>query len=47
MQSEITIDLTHFTPLELANIERAASEKQMTLEQFVTFLISGVATPSR
>lgn len=47
MQSVITVDLSYFTPMERANLERAASEKQMTLEQFVTFLLSGVATPQK
>jgi hypothetical protein len=44
MQS-ITIDLNQFTPMERQAIESAASEKKMTLEQFISFLLSGVATP--
>lgn len=35
----ITLDLSDFTPLELERIKKAAEEKQMTLEQYVYFLL--------
>lgn len=47
MQNEITIDLSAFTPMELSNIQAAASAKKMTLHEYLIFLLSGVATPEK
>ena len=35
----ITLELSSFTPMELATIKQAAAEKQMTLEQYIVFLL--------
>ena len=45
MQKEIVIDLSSFTKMELANIEQAALSMGMSMQQYVVFLMSGVATP--
>lgn len=46
MQNAITVDLTQFTPMELANIELAANSKKMSIEEYIIFLLQGVATPT-
>ena len=35
----ITLELSCFTPMELETIKQAAAEKQMTLEQYIVFLL--------
>lgn len=47
MQNEIVIDLSAFTPMELSNIRAAAAAKKMTLDEYLIFLLSGVATPQK
>lgn len=43
----VTVDLSMFTDMELQAIELAASSKNMTLVEYIVFLLSGVATPSK
>ena len=47
MQNVVTIDLSQFTAMELANIKLAAQGKKMTLEEYIAFLLQGVATPRK
>ena len=43
----LTIDLSRFTDMERQSLEAAAAINNMTLEQYVAFLIQGVATPKQ
>lgn len=46
MENHLTVNLSDFTPMELANIENAAKAKNMTVQEYIIFLLEGVATPN-
>lgn len=43
-KEQVIISLDAFSEMELANIREAASEKEMTLEQFISFLFGWCPT---